>query len=64
MPRPNSGSRPSSQTTGSRATTSDTRVIFSERQYSQSSTAVMTKAIRKKPITSNSPSTTSPTSLE
>ncbi|MNP44649.1 hypothetical protein D3C76_1385210 [compost metagenome] len=63
MPSPSSGSSPSNHTTGSSATTSATRVRRHERAYSNSSSAVMTKAITKKPITVFNPSTTSPTSL-
>ncbi|MNH42555.1 hypothetical protein D3C79_1042770 [compost metagenome] len=63
MPRPNSGSRPSSHTTGSSATTSATKVKVSERVYSHSNSAVMTKATAKNINTVFRPSTTSPTSL-
>ncbi len=63
MPSPSSGNRPSSHTTGSSATTSATKVRRQERAYSHSSSAVMAKAMTKKPITVFRPSTTSPTSL-
>ncbi|MNT68021.1 hypothetical protein D3C72_2062170 [compost metagenome] len=63
MPRPSIGSRPSSQTTGSRATTSATTVKRQEREYSHSSRPVIRNATTKKPITVVKPSTTSPTSL-
>ncbi|MNY30634.1 hypothetical protein D3C86_1647480 [compost metagenome] len=63
MPSPSNGNRPSSQTTGSNATTNATTVKRREREYSHSSNPVITKATTKKPITVFSPSTTSPTSL-
>ncbi|MND96562.1 hypothetical protein D3C80_888590 [compost metagenome] len=63
MPRPSSGSNPSSHTTGNSATSNATRVRRNEREYTQSSAAVIRKATTKNSSTVFSPSTTSPTSL-
>ena len=63
IPSPSKGSRPSSHTTGSKATTSATSVRRQEREYSHSIKPVITKAITKKLITVVKPSITSPTSL-
>ncbi|MNE23958.1 hypothetical protein D3C80_1172310 [compost metagenome] len=63
IPRPISGNKPNSHTTGSNATSSATTVRRNEREYSHSNRPVIRKATTKKPITVISPSTTSPTSL-
>ncbi|MNF11743.1 hypothetical protein D3C80_2130260 [compost metagenome] len=63
MPYPSSGSSPSSQTTGSSATPTASRVSFSERQYSHSITVVIAKAMAKNSTTPSRPSITSPMTL-
>ena len=62
-PRPKTGSRPSSQTTGTMAQISAITVSTSEPEYQYSSTAVMTKAMPKNSSTPAAPLAMSPIAL-
>ena len=62
-PSPKTGSRPSSQITGTTAQTSARKVIIFEPEYQYSSSAVMTKATPKNTSTPAAPLAMSPTAL-